>query len=343
LLGVAIRASGSIGGERDRQTLDTLLTTPVENDSIVWSKWWGSILGVRKGLYMLLALWILGVVTTGVSPLAVPLLLLAWLAYAGFVAGVGMFFSLHCRTTLRATIWTMITVLSAGAGHWLLYLCCCGPFMMVTQQPPPLGFPQQQQEADWTDSAMEFQKYALTPPVAMYWLTFRNEELRDSDVDDITGSRHRIYQDSEELMMTRLTYCLIGMAIYGLTGGILLLITRGQFGAVMGRLPLTTVPPKRRPSGQRKPVSAVNLPESSSKLAGLLMISCEPRSAGRRAHVIYLPLHPAHGCRWRHGAFHLGTCAGAPSGATHSRRSPLQGRRPAQWFRQDARAHRGRR
>jgi ABC-type transport system involved in multi-copper enzyme maturation permease subunit len=252
LMGVAIRASGSIGGERDRQTLDTLLTTPVENDSIVWSKWWGSILGVRKGLYMLLALWILGVVTTGVSPLAVPLLLLGWLAYAGFVAGVGMIFSLHCRTTLRATIWTMITVIGVGAGHWLLYLCCCGPFMMVTSQPPVLGGPARSESAEWTDQVMEFQKYALTPPVSLYWLTFRTEELSDSDVDDIAGSRIRIYHDSEELVLTRLTYCLIGMAIYGLTGGILLLITRGQFGAVIGRLPLANLPDKRRPSGKRK-------------------------------------------------------------------------------------------
>ncbi len=253
LLGVGIRASGSIGGERDRQTLDTLLTTPVENDSIVWSKWWGSILGVRKGLYMLLALWVLGVVTTGVSPLAVPLLLLGWLAYAAFVAGVGMIFSLYCRTTLRATIWTMITVIGAFAGHWLLYLCCCGPVMAVAS-PPAGGFggPTRGESAEWTDQVMEFQKYALTPPVALYWLTFRPEELNDSEVDDILGSRTRIYHDSEELVLTRLTYCLIGMALYGLTGGILLLVTRGQFGVVVGRLPLVTVPEKRRPSGQKK-------------------------------------------------------------------------------------------
>ncbi len=250
LFGVAIRASGSIGGERDRQTLDTLLTTPVENDSIVWSKWWGSILGVRKGLYLLLALWVLGVVTTGVSPWAVPLLLLGWLAYAAFVAGVGMIFSLYCRTTLRATIWTMITVIGVGAGHWLLYLCCCGPVMMVTSPAQPLGAPRTSESAEWTDQVMEFQKCALTPPYALYWLTFRTEELSNSDVDDMLGSRGRIYQDSEELVLTRLTYCLIGMALYGLTGGILLLITRGQFGTVVGRLPFVIMPQKGPPRGK---------------------------------------------------------------------------------------------
>src|SRR5262249_57438067 len=81
VLGTAVRAAGAISGERDRQTMDSLLTTPIENDSIVWSKWWGSVLGVRKAGYCLLFLWAVGVGTGGLSPPALPLLLPAPFAY----------------------------------------------------------------------------------------------------------------------------------------------------------------------------------------------------------------------------------------------------------------------
>src|SRR5205823_10268489 len=49
LLGVAVRAAASVGGERDRQTLDSLLTSPLEAGSILYGKWIGSIVSVRWG------------------------------------------------------------------------------------------------------------------------------------------------------------------------------------------------------------------------------------------------------------------------------------------------------
>ena len=47
LLAVGVRAAGTIGSERDRQTLDSLLTSPLESDAILYGKWLGSILSVR--------------------------------------------------------------------------------------------------------------------------------------------------------------------------------------------------------------------------------------------------------------------------------------------------------
>ena len=47
LLGVAVRAANSISGERDRQTLDILLTTPLQSTNLLLAKWLGSLWSVR--------------------------------------------------------------------------------------------------------------------------------------------------------------------------------------------------------------------------------------------------------------------------------------------------------
>jgi ABC-type transport system involved in multi-copper enzyme maturation permease subunit len=179
VLGVAVRAAGAISGERDRQTMDTLLTTPIENGSIVWAKWWGSVLGVRKAGYCLLVLWAVGAATGGLFPVAVLLLLLALFVYLGFAASLGLWFSLRCRTTLRATIWTMVTLLAVGVGHWLPALFCCNPLQFV-----PKGSPARL--ANPTPRGAELpahvQIYTLTPPVTMATLAFRFEDLEEPEV-----------------------------------------------------------------------------------------------------------------------------------------------------------------
>src|SRR5207244_13051236 len=42
LLQIAVRASGSVTGEHDRQTMDSLLTSPLGSDAMFFAKWWGS-------------------------------------------------------------------------------------------------------------------------------------------------------------------------------------------------------------------------------------------------------------------------------------------------------------
>src|SRR5262249_10873986 len=64
LLGVAVHAAGSISGERERHTLDSLLTTPLSRGGILFAKWLGSILSVRRTGLLLLAVWL---VCTGVG------------------------------------------------------------------------------------------------------------------------------------------------------------------------------------------------------------------------------------------------------------------------------------
>ena len=111
-----------MSNERDKQTLDALLASPLRNSSILFAKWLGNILSVRWGWLWLGLMYALGLVSGGLHPLALGLLVVAWLIYAGTVSMLGLWFSVASRTTLRAALWTLIATADAGAGHWLLWI-----------------------------------------------------------------------------------------------------------------------------------------------------------------------------------------------------------------------------
>jgi ABC-type transport system involved in multi-copper enzyme maturation permease subunit len=165
LLGVAVRAAGGVSGERERQTFDSLLTSPLESREILFAKWLSSILSMR-GIWMWLgAIWLLGVLSGGLSLLAVPLLVASWFVYAAFVATVGLWYSTVCPTSLRATLWTLFTLVVVWLSHWLIWMCCipffisAGPANRALEHILPRVF--------------EFQAFALTPPATLGFLAFR--------------------------------------------------------------------------------------------------------------------------------------------------------------------------
>jgi ABC-type transport system involved in multi-copper enzyme maturation permease subunit len=110
LVGVAVRAAGSVSGERDRQTLDGLLATPMHNHTILWEKWLGCIFSQRRPWFALAMVWALGWYTGALHPLAMSYFVVAWLAYAAFVAGLGMWFSVANRATLKSVFGTLCTM-----------------------------------------------------------------------------------------------------------------------------------------------------------------------------------------------------------------------------------------
>jgi ABC-type transport system involved in multi-copper enzyme maturation permease subunit len=164
LLGVAARASSSLSGERDRGTLDGLLTSPLQSHDILFAKWLGSLLGVRWLWFWLGLIWGAGMLAGCLDPAAVMLSLVAWLVYASCFAGVGLWFSISCRTTLRATLYTLATLFGASFGHWILWLCLlplCGPFQVNYL----LGL-----------------QGSITPPAVLYWFSASPDEVR-SNID----------------------------------------------------------------------------------------------------------------------------------------------------------------
>jgi ABC-type transport system involved in multi-copper enzyme maturation permease subunit len=246
VLGAAVRAAGAISGERDRQTMDTLLTTPIDNPTIVFSKWWGSVLGVRKAGYFLLVLWLVGVGTGGLSIAAVPLLFVALFMYLSFAASLGLWFSLRCRTTLRASIWTMVTLLGVTCGHWLLSLFCCGPLGLTTKSAPTRGVPFGGSPAFTERLLAEVQTYTLTPPMTLSALAFSDQQLTQA----MHG--HDAYGASLEVGTFQQTlFCLVGVLLYGVAALLLLLHTAARFTPITGRLPLPGARPPRAGPGKR--------------------------------------------------------------------------------------------
>jgi hypothetical protein len=82
-------------------------------------------LSVRWAWLWLGLLWLLGLCTGGLHPLALPLLPLAWVIYAAGVASIGVWFSIVSRTTMRAMLWSLLTTIGVAAGHWLVTGICC--------------------------------------------------------------------------------------------------------------------------------------------------------------------------------------------------------------------------
>ena len=169
LLAIGVRASSSILGERDKQTLDGLLTTPLSSDEILFGKWLGSVAGMRWAWVWLGSIWLLGLSTGGLSPLAVPVLMVAWIVYASIAAGIGLWCSVTCRTTLCATIWTIIIMLMAGIGHWVVLSVCCYVPLAISGGVAGQAF---------LYLFLFKAEFSQTPPAVLTWLAFYADDFR---------------------------------------------------------------------------------------------------------------------------------------------------------------------
>lgn len=228
LLGVAVRAAGSISGERDRQTFDALLTSPLDSDSILYGKWVGSILSVRWGWLWMGAIVGIGVLTTGVHVLALPLLLAGWFCYAAFLACLGLWFSAVSSTTLRANIYTLLSTVGIAFGHWVIWMCCLSLMLVSGGRGPG---------SDSEYVAM-FQAFGLTPPITLGFLAFHGEEFENTN-----------YRGENPGMMM-LTFAIIGLFLYAVGTAVLWMLTSSRFRELTGRAP------QRPPGRSARPVLA---------------------------------------------------------------------------------------
>ncbi len=232
LLGVAVRASGCLSGERDRQTLDGLLTTPVSNRQILWAKWIGSVVSGRKAWWFLGGIWLAGLLTTGLHPLALPLVTTAWLVYALFFASLGLWFSLTCRTTLRATIWTLVVVAVSGIGPWVLGLFWVFVVVLVGGRGRDL-------------MSTEMAPVCLSPPATLNYLSFYEGDFSPYAYYNTYSSNSYGYNsygsrrgDWEVEQGVKLVVALVGVLAYLIAAVTLYALARRRFAAVTGRLPL---------------------------------------------------------------------------------------------------------
>jgi ABC-type transport system involved in multi-copper enzyme maturation permease subunit len=253
LLAVAVRAAGSVSGERDRQTLDALLTSPLDSSRILFGKWVGSIASVRWAWLWLGLIGGLGLITRGLHPLALPVLVAAWLVYAGFLAALGLWFSVVSRTTLRAIIYTIATALGAAFGHWLIWACCL-PLLMYSHA-SGRGF-------EWV---LKLQA-GFTPPVALGWLAFYGPEFEGPG-----------RSDKEYLEVTG--FALLGLVFWAGAAAVLWCLTAERFRRMTGRgsvrRPERPAGPRRRPAPRPLPARPPSAPLPPLRLKGAIMIDEE--------------------------------------------------------------------
>src|SRR5207245_4435879 len=96
-----------------------LLATALDNREILAGKWLGSLLSPRRPWLGLAVVWGIGLATGALHPLAPVCFVLAWLVYAAFLAGLGLWASVANRSTHRAMFLTLFLIGAAMVASWL--------------------------------------------------------------------------------------------------------------------------------------------------------------------------------------------------------------------------------
>jgi ABC-type transport system involved in multi-copper enzyme maturation permease subunit len=220
-LQVALRAATCVTGERSKQTLDALLTTPLESNAILFGKWLGSVLRPGWGLLWLSSIWVIAWLTGGLSPWAIPCLAVAWLVFATFFAGLGLWFSVVSRTTLHALVGTILAIAVVTLGHWLL-------------APLYVGLAHWLFDVRLHDFAENFHTFGLTPPLTLDALMIPYGE--------------RLYERHwGEPWLEGLVMACFGVAIYGLGAYALWRAAYGRFRRISNRAMIPPVVPTGSP------------------------------------------------------------------------------------------------
>jgi ABC-type transport system involved in multi-copper enzyme maturation permease subunit len=115
----ALLAAASVCGERERRTLDGLLTLPVSRAGVLGAKWLGAVLAPRPYYYGLVCMAAL-CVSSGASPLPRVLLLTVVVsAQLAFLASLGLRVSVASGTTVRAQVAIALLLILFFGGGWM--------------------------------------------------------------------------------------------------------------------------------------------------------------------------------------------------------------------------------
>ena len=208
LLGVALRAGGTISRERMQRTWDNLLTTTLDNRTILFEKLVGAVLSVRDGWWVLGCVWGLALVTGGLHPLAFLLLVLTWCAFAVLTAVVALYVSLVARTPLQASLGGLLGAVCVFVSPWVLWTIATAWVtpVFIQEKLRPL------EDLLWL---------GLTPPSTLKSLAFPFGAL-DGDI-----------------IWRQVGAALVGSACYALLALGFWKILLRRFGPATGRMPFT--------------------------------------------------------------------------------------------------------
>ena len=117
LVVLAARAATTITNEKEKQSWDTLISTPLGAAPIVVGKTLGNVFALRWVMSLFGVIWAMALYLRprAIGPAVLMTLTLALLSL--FFASTGMFFSLRCRSSTRAMCWTMLVALFVSGGY----------------------------------------------------------------------------------------------------------------------------------------------------------------------------------------------------------------------------------
>jgi hypothetical protein len=88
---------------------------------------------------------------------------IAWIIYAAFAVTLGLWFSTVCRSSVQATVLTILGLVGLHVGHWLVWMC--GPALVMDNK---------------TMQHVLMAHAGLTPPFVMGFLPMSWEEVRST-------------------------------------------------------------------------------------------------------------------------------------------------------------------
>lgn len=116
----SIRAAYSINVERERQTLDVLLSTPLTERDIIGAKWIGSLLYARWLIGVLLIVWFLVMCGGLLHPIGLLASVATFAIYLGFFTSVGLLCGTLVRSSLLAGLLTSLVCLFLMGAHFFV-------------------------------------------------------------------------------------------------------------------------------------------------------------------------------------------------------------------------------
>jgi ABC-type transport system involved in multi-copper enzyme maturation permease subunit len=250
LLAVVVRAAGSVRSERERSTFDELLTTRLTNNEILFGKWLGAVLSVRWAWAWLGLIWAVSVALGGVQVFCLPVILIAWAIYAAVGAGVGLWFSIGSKSSLRAIVASLATMIFICGGHWLVTLLfCVAPMAALGVRPG---------QYDW----IMYLEAGQTPPFVMAWFAFRGDEF------------DRAYDLQSSVRFTIAS--LFGLGCWAGLVPVLWLLVKRRFEQVTGRTPhlrpeRLAPRPRRRPEARKALVIDAEPPANGQEGEGQIL------------------------------------------------------------------------
>ena len=110
-----LRLADCISRERERRTLESLLSLPISRERILYVKWLGAALRSSRWAMALAVALVLGAVSGVFGWLEAALLLLLGFSWAALISAISLGVSVFARTTVRAYIYAIVAVVGLAA------------------------------------------------------------------------------------------------------------------------------------------------------------------------------------------------------------------------------------